>query len=235
MADEQIFTPKYPYEYENFRTNMNREEERYMLDVHGGSSIKECVREAFFIAQYTDGHTVSFLFNDVVVRVARDSIPSLIIRDWERASNGYIDREVGPYPDVTLTPEQLASDASIQASNEERWEQQQRKWQEEEERKRLLVEEQLVGRPPITLRDPERWQVFVDKNQDFYGKGVVDFATQWGRLMELRVEQGMDVLEAAKATESEADTFGMSGFSFGAALSMLREMWIYGDQLENYR
>lgn len=231
---DQIFTPKYPHEYVNFRTNLNREQEDYMLEVCGGSDITATILEAQLIAEYTDGHPVSFEFNGNIIRVAADSDPALIYRDWLRASNGYID-SVGPYPDKELTPEQLASDASVQALNDQRYEEQKRKWQEEEDRKRANVEEQLAGRPPITLRDPERWQEFVDANKDFYGKGIVDFATQWGRLMELRVEQGMSVLEAAKATESEADTFGMSGFSFSAALSMLREMWIYGDQLRDYR
>lgn len=75
------------------------------------------------------------------------------------------------------------------------------------------------------------WADYRAKNKDFYGKGVIDFAERWANLMEPRLEAGEDLVSIADATCDEADTEGITGFMYGAAVQTLAHTWAWGEQL----
>ena len=80
----------------------------------------------------------------------------------------------------------------------------------------------------------EVWQSWVTNNTDSYGKGVIDYAQRWADLMEARIAAGDDLLSCAKDTSHQADTEGITGFMYGAAVSVLVSCWCYGEQLRRW-
>lgn len=69
---------------------------------------------------------------------------------------------------------------------------------------------------------------------DAYSNCVVQYAAQWGELMEQKIAEGAKLEEIAKATCIEVDRrpgFGISGFMYGAVVRELAQFWIHGDAL----
>lgn len=99
------------------RTNFRLEANRMVLDV--GCHVADGVMEAITVAG-RKRRPFAFEHAGVRIAVAADSDADLILRDWWRATNGYIDKNVGPYPRAEMTPEELANDARIEDENEAR-------------------------------------------------------------------------------------------------------------------
>lgn len=78
------------------------------------------------------------------------------------------------------------------------------------------------------------WKSWVDANQDFYGKGVVDYARSWSDLMENEMSLGKGLHEAAKDTRFKATPSGVTGYMFGTACQMLIQAWEHGEALERW-
>jgi hypothetical protein len=86
-----------------------------------------------------------------------------------------------------------------------------------------------------TYEDTEAWGTFVLKNTDFYGKGVVDYADRWAALMEQRIANGEKLADIASETSHAADTNGITGFMYGAAISTLVACkWIHAEDLRRW-
>lgn len=77
------------------------------------------------------------------------------------------------------------------------------------------------------------WNDFVEKNTDFYGLGIMKFSERWANLMEERSPDGFNP-EVAHAAERDADTDGITGFMYGAAVTTLAQTWIYGEDLRKW-
>lgn len=206
----------------------------FLLDTVGGTDIRNAISEAISLSVIYQ-RQISFKFNNVIIRVAQDSDKDLIYRDWDRVSSGYIEGPVGPYPNASLTKEEIESDRSIQRSNRIERERQQREWQRQQDEKQAAINAMLENADDIKLLDAEKWEQWVSNNRDPYGKAIIDFARQWARMMQVEIDHGSTVEDAARKTEHDADTFGLSGFGFSAALHILREVWVYGRSLQNYR
>ena len=86
----------------------------------------------------------------------------------------------------------------------------------------------------MQITNQEVWQSWVTNNTDSYGKGVMDYAQRWADLMEARIGAGDDLLSCAKDTSHQADTEGVTGFMYGAAVSVLASCWRYGEQLRRW-
>jgi hypothetical protein len=63
---------------------------------------------------------------------------------------------------------------------------------------------------------------------------VVDYAERWAELMEKEIAKGRSVFEVAEAASQQADTDGISGFMYGAAVSSLTHFWAYGADLAKW-
>lgn len=84
------------------------------------------------------------------------------------------------------------------------------------------------------------WNEYQEKNADFYGKGVIDFAKSWTKLLEEQFSKNSDLTTKqsiktfADQTSQIADTNGISGFMYDAAVSILSAVWEYGDELREW-
>ena len=103
-----------------------------------------------------------------------------------------------------------------------------------ERKDRRRVAQELAKSGPLKLKDPELWQSWVAANTDSYGKGVMDYAERWARLMQRRIERGENLDHCAEQTSHDADTEGITGFMYGCAVGMLAQAWEYGEQLRRW-
>lgn len=86
----------------------------------------------------------------------------------------------------------------------------------------------------MQLKDAALWQRCLDNNPDFYGSAVNAFANRWALLMEAEIEKGLTVADCAKATSHQADTEGITGFMYGAAVATLAGVWVHGEDLRRW-
>jgi len=198
-----------------------------------GSTVFHAIAEALELAS-SEGHTITFQFNEVTVTVAHDSDANLIYRDWDRAMNGYIDKNVGPYPKPVLTDEEVASDARIEAENQLRRQVQYDEQQAKEQAQRQQVDSILADAPTIELSDEKTWREFKAKNRDCYGAGVIAYAQRWARLMQVEIAAGKKLEDIAEDTSFLADTDGITGFMYGCAVTTLAQCWKHGEQLRRW-
>lgn len=204
-----------------------------VYDVMAGADITATIAEAIALSAKKKRQIV-FKFNGVTVTVRSDSDPALIRRNWSRALSGYIDKNVGPYPNPVLTDEEKANDARIEAENERKRQERQAQYEAEARTKHEAVEARLANAPEMELADGKAWQEFRDKNRDFYGAGVVVYAERWARLMQLEMAGGKSLEDVAEATSYEADIDGITGFMYGCAVSILAHCWKYGERLRRW-
>lgn len=66
---------------------------------------------------------------------------------------------------------------------------------------------------------------------DAYSARVVSYAEDWANLMEARMAKGERIADIAKPTSSDADTDGITGYMYGAAVAGLARFWEHGEAL----
>ena len=77
----------------------------------------------------------------------------------------------------------------------------------------------------------DKW---VENNQDPYGNAIIRYAVAWADMMESKIDNGEELERIAKQTSHDADAEGITGFMYGAAVSVLASCWKYGDQLRRW-
>lgn len=97
--------------------------------------------------------------------------------------------------------------------------------------------------PVMQCKDPEAWAACVKlQSNDAYSYACVRYAVAWARLMESRGELAQEpterdaqqIAQIAKNCSHEADTEGITGFMYGAAVSMLSRFWTHGEALRRW-
>ena len=86
----------------------------------------------------------------------------------------------------------------------------------------------------MKLKDVEGWELAVKVNDDPYSKAGVDYARRWAEMMEDYIAGGCKLEDIAQGTSHEADTEGITGFMYGCAVSILSNVWEYGEQLRQW-
>jgi len=83
----------------------------------------------------------------------------------------------------------------------------------------------------MQTNDQKEWDDWKAKNTDPYGGRIMEFAEDWANLMEARMVKGEKLEDIAKETSREADTDGITGFMYGAAVQSLSICWKHGEKL----
>lgn len=83
----------------------------------------------------------------------------------------------------------------------------------------------------MKLINRDWWDMAVKKNQDLYGAAVIRYAERWADLMEAQMQSGQPLAAIWKSSSHEADTEGITGFMYGAAVSILAKVWEHGEDL----
>lgn len=110
----------------------------------------------------------------------------------------------------------------------------QAKYREEARQKSLLLQGALSMAPPFDVIDVVGWEKCKANNSDPYGGRVVRYAEEWGRLMQTRIDNRENIEDCAEELSHLADDDGITGFMYGAAVSILAGCWRHGDQLRRW-
>jgi len=78
------------------------------------------------------------------------------------------------------------------------------------------------------------YKTWYDQNDDSYGHRCFTYAEDWADLMEKHIADGETLALCAKPTSHEADTDGITGFMYGAAVSILSQFWEHGEELRRW-
>lgn len=86
---------------------------------------------------------------------------------------------------------------------------------------------------------PERMEEFKDYARrnlvaDPYSARIITYAWEWAGHMELALLRGERLEEVAEKYARQADTDGITGFMYGAAVHTLATFWIHGEELRRW-
>lgn len=205
------------------------------IDIGLGHDINNSIRAAIKDAKTHDDEC-QFEFNNVTVVVAGTSDPDLIRRDWERGIRGYLGDKptIGPYPEPKLTEAEKEADAAAHKEACRESEARQAEYEKELRNKRLVLQDALSNAGPLELVGDEDWDAFKEDNSDPYGERCVRYAEEWGRLIQVRINNGEALEDCADELGRLADDDGITGFMYGVAVSILAKHWKHGDKLRRW-
>uniref|UniRef100_A0A6H1ZNJ0 Uncharacterized protein n=1 Tax=viral metagenome TaxID=1070528 RepID=A0A6H1ZNJ0_9ZZZZ len=99
----------------------------------------------------------------------------------------------------------------------------------------MQVYEPMAGIAKFDVADEPTWAKCRKNNEDNdYGKCCLRYASRWASLMDARIVTGEKLEEIAGSTSHEADTEGITGFMYGAAVAMLASCWRHGEALRRW-
>jgi hypothetical protein len=92
---------------------------------------------------------------------------------------------------------------------------------------------------PAPLVGPKLWAAGVKAQKgDGYGLCVYEYAWRWASLMETALAAGETLSACADRCSHEADhslgRWGITGFQYGCAVSVLAKCWHHGDELRRW-
>src|SRR3989344_2883049 len=127
-----------------------------VLNARAGTYINDSIAEAIELSA-NEGRLVTFYACwGVTVNVRADSNAELILRDWERAADEKIPKNIGPYPTPDLSREERKSDMRINAANLNDWRTREVARKAENRAKREAFETKFAS-VPIELIDTAWW------------------------------------------------------------------------------
>jgi hypothetical protein len=86
----------------------------------------------------------------------------------------------------------------------------------------------------MEISDQGTWDSWLHSNTDAYGSAVIRYAQKWANAMEDEMAAGAELEDVAKRTSHEADDEGITGFMYGAAVSVLASSWVHGERLRRW-
>lgn len=205
--------------------------ENYILDTSAGNSIERVAKDAKELA-VKNKFTVEFMFNGVKCLVNENTVVDWLIRDY---MNAHI-----------MEWKTVGADCKMEYDHDTEIELHTRKLRQAKERKKRDAEyrakeakakrevDKKVSKIEMEFSDKAAWDLGKSKNTDPYGGACYDFAEAWAKLMQAQINQGVKVKDCADKTSYEADTMGISGFMYSAAVSILSQTWKYGDELRKW-
>jgi len=172
---------------------------------------------------------VEFEFNDIACLVDKDSVKANYARDylnsflvnWKRIGPNYLDE----YPTdiqecIAIATKEL----------EDRRAESLRKRKEEEDVEKSKFNS-ITNGVDIEFRNKSSWEEFKENNKDSYGAGILEFAESWAKLMQVEISKGKSLDSCAKETSFQLGFLGITGYMYGAAVSVLSLCWKYGEEL----
>lgn len=208
----------------------------------GFGSFDGIAKDAQIIANKAENldikRNVEFDFNGIICVVSPETDLTLLYRDYVNAH--LMDwTTVGPdcveqySQEISLTIDQKKK------QQEEESQKRQEEYQKQQEEKKISAEQKLKG-IEMEFSDKDSWDKGFELNSDSYGRACYTYAERWARLMQYEAKQVLKepnlllMTEFADSTSHEADIEGISGFMYGAAVSILAKSWKYGEALRKW-
>jgi hypothetical protein len=216
---------------ENNNKNMkNKTKVTAKLDVYAGDSFDEVAQLAK--SKTTDRVNIKFEFNGVTCVVSKNTNLEFLFRDYKNALSMEWNT-VGPTCRKNYS-KKIESD--INKKKEEReieLEEQRLEYNKKEEAKKTTLQEKISG-VELEIVNADKMNSYKSKNTDPYGGRCVSYAIEWGKLMQFEMSQGKKLKDIADETSRICDYDGITGFMYGAAVSILVQTWKYGEELRKW-
>lgn len=175
---------------------------------------------------------VEFEFNGVVCLVSKDTDLGWLYRDYSNSwtmewkTVGY---DCTPFYDDE-TQKELERRTKIE---EEKEAERSRQYKIKEDKERAAFEEKIQGLQ-MEFKNKSDWELGKSKNTDPYGGCVYEYAEGWAKLMQREIINGNKLEDVAEKTSHEMGFLGITGFMYGAAVSILSHCWLYGERLRKW-
>lgn len=79
-----------------------------------------------------------------------------------------------------------------------------------------------------------KWRERLRATSDTSVKALINGAEEWARMMEVCIQDGMTVAEAADATYKLSWLYGTSGYAATQATLLLVHHWVHGNELQSW-
>lgn len=86
----------------------------------------------------------------------------------------------------------------------------------------------------FSIKDQAAWDKWRTNNTDPYGSAVIRYAARWAAMMEACMIAGQKLEDVAKQASHDADVEGITGFMYGAAVTVLASCWEHGEALRRW-
>lgn len=86
----------------------------------------------------------------------------------------------------------------------------------------------------LELTDEAGFEKAKAKNVDPYGACIFEYATGWAKLMQAEIANGKELKDIASETSFQLGFLGITGFMYGAAVSVLSQHWKHGAELKQW-
>lgn len=201
---------------------------RIKIDSFIGWHISKAIDEAMQLAA-KDNCIVCFDFNGCEVSVHTNTNKEHLLRDFD--THYIIDwKEIGPDCVVEYSQELKDEIEEMKAIQTAKSALSSAEYRHKEGVKRRATMSKING-VEMQFKDKDLWELGLSKNTDPYGGAVYVFAKNWALLMQLEIANGANLEDIASDTSSQADTVGLTGFMYGAAVSVLSACWVHGEEL----
>lgn len=195
-----------------------------------GDNFHTVAKNAKFLA--TEDTNVKFEFNEIVCIVSTSTNLEFLYRDY---ANAWLMEWSIVGPDCLA---EYPSEVQAEFEKRTKAREEKRKIQEEESNRKDAAERNIFQSKTegitIDLIDQKAWDDWKAKNTDGYGAGIFEYAESWARLMQVEMAKGKSIPECAKTTSFELGFLGITGFMYGAAVSILANCWKHGEALKNW-
>lgn len=197
----------------------------YKLEVPLGSNF---TKTAFKAKTLSNEDLIEFDFNGIKCLVGKNTDLDLLYRDYQNARTmdwKIIGPDCTPYgPEIELELQRRCE------NNRKKAEKQRKDWLAKEKKERKQFESKIKG-IELEFSNEADWNESRRVNSDGYGSAVLDYAEAWAKLMQNEINNGKTVEDCYDYTQDGLGFFGITGFQFGAAVSILSQTWKYGEEL----
>jgi len=205
--------------------------ENLIINSGAGDCFENVAEKAKYLAN-SKNQNVEFDFNGIKCIVDAHTASGLLFRDY---CNAIIMEweSVGPNCKKEYSKEikeELIKRKNIQEKKNQ--EQQKKREREEELEKDAFLKKVNGIEFKCSNKDAlDKWQ---ESNKDGYGGGIIEYAKDWGRLMQYEIGNGNKLNDIAGKTSFELGWHGITGFMYGAAVQVLSDCWVYGEDLRKW-
>jgi len=203
------------------------------LETGGGDTYSKVAEKAKQMARET--LTVEFEFNGVTNLVTKNTNLDWLWRDY---SNSWVMgwKTVGPNCVENYSPEVQKEYDEKKAAQDKKEEAHRKEIEAKDKIEQDACEAKIAGVAlEIIPEKSDEYKAYVEKNsKDGYSRGVIDYAENWAKLMQIEISKGKTVQEVAEGTQNGLGYLGITGFMYGCAVNGLAHFWKHGEALRKW-
>ena len=203
----------------------------YKINTGAGDSFTTVAKDAKELATRKN-FTCEFDFNGVICVVNANTNLDWLYRDYSNSwTMGW--KTVGPDCVAEYDEETKKEMKRLNDLNDEKQAEQTRQYKIKEDNERAAFKENVKGLE-MELLNGDDWAKGKSKNTDSYGACIYEYAEGWALLMQREILDGKKLQDVAEKTSHEMGFLGITGYMYGAAVSILSHCWKHGETLRKW-